>query len=173
MERLQTGRMIQKLPRHFELPGKLRRQRLHPEGFRGVVAGVKNIQAEFLGERIRPVRPFAGDERVHAFRRRELQIAARPAGDHADPPADFPAAGNYLWFGTGHAFQPPAEFGAGDFGWRLEADGLPVTGEKGLQIFEAESGTQPGECPPESARDSLNLIQQAVLSADSGQVINL
>ena len=34
-----------------------------------------------------------------------------------------------------------------------------------------ENGTQPDECPPESARDSLELIEQAVRSADSHQVI--
>jgi predicted dehydrogenase len=36
-----------------------------------------------------------------------------------------------------------------------------------------EQGVQPSECPPESARDSLGLIEQAIRSAETNQVINL
>ena len=52
----------------------MRRQRLHAERFRRVMAAVKNVQAKFLRQRISPVRAFAGDERVHAFARRLFQF---------------------------------------------------------------------------------------------------
>jgi predicted dehydrogenase len=36
-----------------------------------------------------------------------------------------------------------------------------------------QSGARPAECPPESARDSLGLIQMAVQSIETGQVVTL
>ena len=48
------------------------------------MAAVKNIDAQFLRQRVSPMRPFAGDERVHAFLRRLFQIPARAAGHDPD-----------------------------------------------------------------------------------------
>ena len=76
--------MIQEFPRQLEFPGKMRRQRLHAESFRRVMAAVKDVQSQFFRHRKSPLRPFAGDERVHAFIGGNFQIAARAAGDDAD-----------------------------------------------------------------------------------------
>ena len=78
--------MIQKLPRHGELARQGRRQRLDPESFRRVVAAVKDVHPQFLRQRKRPMRPLAGDERVHAFARRQFQFRAGSAGDDPDAP---------------------------------------------------------------------------------------
>ena len=59
--------MVEKHPRHAEFRSQMRRQRFHAEGLRRVMAAVKHVNAQFLGQRIIPVRAFAGDERVHAF----------------------------------------------------------------------------------------------------------
>ena len=48
------------------------------------MAAVKNVDAEFFGNCISPMRAFTGDERVHAFIRRLFQIATGAAGDDAD-----------------------------------------------------------------------------------------
>ena len=48
------------------------------------MAAVKNIHAQFLRQRISPMRTFAGDEGVHAFAAGEFQVTARAAGDDAD-----------------------------------------------------------------------------------------
>src|ERR1022692_2677243 len=62
-----SGRMIKELPRQLEFFGKRGRQRLHAKRFCGVMTAVKNVHAQFLRQRVRPVRAFAGDESVHAF----------------------------------------------------------------------------------------------------------
>ena len=60
------------------------------------MAAIKNVQAQFLGERKRPMGPFAGDERVHAFARRLPQLTARSAGHHPDAPANVRSSGQHL-----------------------------------------------------------------------------
>ena len=54
----------------------MRGQGFHPEGLRRVMATVKNIEAKLLGQRGSPMRPFAGDKRVHALACGELEFAA-------------------------------------------------------------------------------------------------
>jgi hypothetical protein len=54
--------VIEEFSRQLEFFGKLRRQCFHAEGFRCVAAGVKNIQPQFLRQRISPVRAFAGEK---------------------------------------------------------------------------------------------------------------
>ena len=69
--------MVDKLPRHAKPLGHSIRERLHAEGLRGVVAGVKEIRAHFFGQRVGVVRPFAGDESVHAFANSLRDFATR------------------------------------------------------------------------------------------------
>jgi len=52
--------MVHKAPRQAELLVQMSRQRLHAEGFRGVMAAVKDVNAKFLGQGVAPVRAFAG-----------------------------------------------------------------------------------------------------------------
>ena len=86
--------MIQKIPRHAELFGKLRGKRFHAERLRRVMAAVKNVQAQFLRHSKRPVRTFTGDERVHTLLSRALEFVARVAGHDADAFANIFPAGN-------------------------------------------------------------------------------
>ena len=44
------------------------------------MTAVKDAEAEYLRQRVRPMRSFAGAARIHAFRRGLLQIAARTTG---------------------------------------------------------------------------------------------
>src|SRR5665647_1353195 len=45
------------------------------------MAAVKNVESEFLGQRKRPVRAFASDERVHALGSGDLKFAAAEGVD--------------------------------------------------------------------------------------------
>jgi len=48
------------------------------------VAAVENVDPQFLGQRPGPVRAFAGDKRIHPFRRRARDASAGATGDDAD-----------------------------------------------------------------------------------------
>src|ERR1039458_6371792 len=106
------------------------------------MAAVKNIQLQFYRQCVSPVRAFAGNEGVHAFARRQFQIAARATRHDPDALTDFAATRNDSRFSAGCARKLRGEFCAGDFGARLKTDGLAVTDEKGAQIFQAERGAK-------------------------------
>src|SRR5437879_11134909 len=71
----QSAGMIDERPGDFESFRQMRRQCFHPERLRGIVSAVKNVHAQLLSQRESPVRPFAGDEGVHAFARGPAQFA--------------------------------------------------------------------------------------------------
>src|SRR2546429_6898377 len=76
--------MVNERPGHLELLRKMGSQRLHTKSLSRVVAAVKYVHAEFFRHGKRPMRPFARDERVHAFPRGLLQFTARAAGHDAN-----------------------------------------------------------------------------------------
>jgi len=48
------------------------------------MAAVENVDAEFLGNCISPMRAFAGDERVHTFVSSQFQVRTGAAGHDAN-----------------------------------------------------------------------------------------
>jgi len=118
------------------------RQRFDAERFRRVMAAVKYVKAEFLRERVSPMRAFAGDKRVYTCFSRLFQVAARAAGYHANVPAIFSASGYNAGFDAGGPGEPSGQFRAGNCHLCFETDGLAVSQEKRLQISKAERGTQ-------------------------------
>ena len=144
MTRSKPGRMIQKNPRHAKFFGQFRRQRFDPEGFRGVMASVKDVQAQFLRQRIRPVRPFARDERVHPFRGGDLQLAPRPARHHPDAPASRGAARQKNRRPAQYAGELFRQDAARDAGAGLPAQGPPAFHEEGKDVFKAQRGAKQG-----------------------------
>src|SRR5262245_54729125 len=120
----QPRRIINESPRHFEPPRDFRREGLHAEGFRGIMAAVEHVDAKFFGLCKSPMRPFAGSEGIHAFLRGDFQIAARAAGDHADALAgDWPARNDFN-ASADRLRQSLRQFGPRDLGFELEPDKL-------------------------------------------------
>jgi len=74
------------------------------------MAAVKNIQLQFHRQCVSPVRAFAGNEGVHAFARRQFQIAARATRHDPDALTAFAATRNDSRFGAGCAGSFAASF---------------------------------------------------------------
>ena len=106
------------------------------------MAAVKHVDAELFGQRVCPVRAFAGDESIHAFGCSLLQLPARAAGHNPDAPATRRAAGKDARFGACRARQTPRQFIERYLGGGLKTDGLAVTGKEWAQFFETERGTK-------------------------------
>ena len=74
-------------------------QGLHPEGLRGIVTAIEDIQPEFFRQSERPVWAFPGDESVYSSRSGLLEPRTRPPRDDPDATASTAAArqefGNY------------------------------------------------------------------------------
>ena len=64
------------------------RKRLHAKRLGRVVATVKNVDPQLLGQYGGPVRAFAGNKSVHALGSGLGQATAGAAGDDPDFPAD-------------------------------------------------------------------------------------
>ena len=92
----QTGRRVDEFPRQREPLRQMRRERFHAERLRRVMTAEQQIHAEFLGRDRRPVRRFAGDERVDAFARGGVDLGAGAAGDNADARSSAPARAGTL-----------------------------------------------------------------------------
>ncbi len=86
----------------------MRGERLHSKRFGGVMATVKNVHSQLFTECVSPVRPLAGDQRVHTFLRGSLYFSACATRHHADSPALFWPAGDHFHFATDGAFQVTA-----------------------------------------------------------------
>src|ERR1700704_6452476 len=82
--RSQSGGGIDELPGQVESICEMRRERLHPERFRRVMAAEQKVDAKFLRRDRRPMRRFASDESVDALTRDCVDFGARSAGDKAD-----------------------------------------------------------------------------------------
>src|SRR4051812_36329428 len=87
--RLQARGMIEELPGHAEFVRQICSQSFDTECFGRVMATVKNIQTQFFGKRVSPMRSLAGDESVHALRGSFFQLAPRSTSHHADAFATF------------------------------------------------------------------------------------
>ena len=55
---------------------------------------VEDIHTQIFSQCIRPMRPFAGNERIHAFRRSLFEIAPCATAHDADSAANWRAARN-------------------------------------------------------------------------------
>src|ERR1700757_2444663 len=88
----QPGRVVEEKPGDFEASGEVCGEGFDAEGLGRVMAAVEDVHAELFGERVSPVRPFAGDEGVHAFARGEFQLTPCAARDDADLLADVRSA---------------------------------------------------------------------------------
>src|SRR2546427_8095466 len=85
-------------------------QRLDPKRFCRVMTAIENVQAQFFGERKCPMGSFTGDERVHAFKRRLFQLAARAACHYPDVPANVRSSGQQLRGRLQCPVQSPSQF---------------------------------------------------------------
>src|SRR5438552_4789226 len=135
--------MIQKAPRHFEALGEFGGQRLHAESLSGVMATVKNVDAQFLGQSKRPMRPLAGDERVHSFTRRSFQFTARAAGYDAYSPADQRSTRKRDGFASSGAPESPRQLHPWDVGPGLETEKLLLFKKERAQIPQAQRRAKP------------------------------
>ena len=134
--------MINKRPGHFELSRKMGSQRLYTKGLSRVVAAVKYVHAEFFRQGKRPMRPFAGDECVHAVPRGLLQFTARPAGHDANATAQNRPARRQGRQTAQSALQSPGQFLAFQPGLGLVTNELALLKEKRLQLLQTERGAQ-------------------------------
>src|SRR2546423_906895 len=134
--------MVEKDPRHLELPGKLGRERLHAESFSRVMAPVKNIQAKFLRQRVSPVRSFTRNKGIHAFCRRLFEFRARAAGNDADATANFRAAWNHERIGARNMMQTAGEVCPRNVRLTSKANGLAIAKKKRTELFQPERGTE-------------------------------
>ena len=85
--------MIVETEREAEPLSQVPGQRLHSHRLGGVVTGVKHIDAELNRVEVGVVRPFAGDESVHAFVGGQFRYlgpmkALHPPGEKSDPVLD-------------------------------------------------------------------------------------
>ena len=131
--------MIEEGPGDFKPPRQVFGEGFDTEGFGGVVAAVKDVQAEIFGQGECPMRAFAGDERIHALAGGELEAGARTAGDNADAAAGRRATGEEFRRSTEGLSEAVGEFRAGQGGVGLEADELAFLEEKRLEPPESQS----------------------------------
>src|SRR5438034_7478340 len=102
------------------------------------MAAVKNIQIEFFGQGIGPVRTFAGNESVHAFGSGLLQVTSCTACNDADS-----AAGSRTSREQGRGVAKNRrelllELRAIDGRFRLHADELAFVAKERTQVLESE-----------------------------------
>src|ERR1051325_3199319 len=92
---LKSRRMVQKLPREMEFGREMSGQGFDAEGFGGVMAPVEHVHAQFFGQRISPMRSFAGDESIHAFGCGFLEVATGASRDDTNAAANRWSTRNY------------------------------------------------------------------------------
>ena len=136
--------MVDELPGDAEFLLDVGGEGFDAEGLGGVVAAVDEIDADFLGEGVAPVRAFAGDEGVDAGLGDGGDFGACAAGHDADFPAGGGTAGAEVDAGAGGGGETLHELIAADFGFDLGA----VFGALGLHEiaggFEAEGAGEDG-----------------------------
>src|SRR4051812_40754937 len=84
--------MIKKGPRNREASGDIGSQRLHAESLACIMSRVENVDAEFLGQGVCPMRSFTSDKGVHSLFSRQPKFTSGAASDHTDLPANLRAA---------------------------------------------------------------------------------
>ena len=114
------------------------------EGFGGVVPAVEDVDAEFLGHRIGPMRTFAGDESVYAFVGCFFEIASCSACDDTDAAADLGTAGNCQWFRSSGASQARGQFGARNYRLTLKTQELAMIEKERAQFFQSKRRAELG-----------------------------
>lgn len=134
-----------------ELPGQFRGEGSDAERLGGVVATVEGVDAGFLGEGVRPVGAFAGDEGIDSLRRGFLEFSAGTSGADSDALAMIGSTREEARWVAEYSGEAGGEFGAREgFGeLDLDADSLVVVGEEGAPASEAEGPGESG-CVSES-----------------------
>src|SRR5262245_12454367 len=102
------------------------------------MAAVKDVQPEFFGQPISPMRAFARDEGVHAFGDRQLQFTASAAGDHSDATTDPWASRDDRWHGAHGLVQALLKFRPRHPRARGHAEVLLLGIKERLEIPQAE-----------------------------------
>jgi len=136
--------VVQEDPGQIEPAREVGGQRLDSEGFGRVMAAVKDVYAQFLRQRIGPMRPFAGDEGIHAFRRRLFQAVARAAAHDADPAADGGAGGDEVRRAAGGLPQAFGQVCPREAGLGLKPEVQSVVEVEGAQLSEAQRRAEAG-----------------------------
>ena len=102
------------------------------------MAAVKHVQAKILSQCKRPVRTFAGDERVHALVGGCFHFRARAAGDDADFAATRRAARQHGRLGVGRFGQALGQLRPRQVKRAAQADRLAALGKKRLGLLDAK-----------------------------------
>lgn len=134
--------MVQKSPWHPEFFRERGGQGLDAKSLGGVMAAVKNVQAQILGQRVGMMRAFSGDKCIHPFVRRNFQTGPRAAGHDANSPALRRTAGQQKRRSAQNFGQPIRQFPAQNFLARLPADESAFFKKERLEFSEAERGAQ-------------------------------
>lgn len=113
----------------------MRAEGFDAEGFGCVMTAVENVEAEFFGHGVGPMRSFAGDESVDAFVGGFFEIASRTSGDYADPAARILAAGNEQGFCAGCALKAQRQLRARNLLFALKSQMLAAIEKEGAQFF--------------------------------------
>ena len=90
------------------------------------------------------MRPFAGDEGIHAFRRRLFQAVARAAAHDADPAADGGAGGDEARRAAGGLPQAFGQVCPREAGLGLKPEVQSVVEVEGAQLSEAQRRAEAG-----------------------------
>src|SRR6266567_6958567 len=116
----------------------MRSQRFHTEHFRGVVSAEQKIHAELFSSNRRPVRSFAGNERVDVFLRDPVNFRAGATGHNANYARLFwTKIKNLYW--TAECFpQFTNEIATRDRRARFQADWLTFFFQKWRRGFQSE-----------------------------------
>ncbi len=127
--------MVKEGPGEFKFLREVGGEGFDPERFGGVVATIEDVDAEFFGHGVGPMRSFASDESVDAFVGGFFEIAPCSAGDDADSAADFGSAGNEERFRTGCVVELRGKSGTREAGIGLKAKELAVIEKEGARSF--------------------------------------
>jgi len=134
--------MIDKLPAQFEAPCQLRSQSFHPKSFGCVMSSIKNVDPEFFGEGVTPMRSLAGDECIDPFRVRLRDFAPRRAGDNTDPVSAMRSTRAEMRSRAEYACEPPSQFIPGHSRIGAQAERLSFPAEEWLASGESQCAAQ-------------------------------
>ena len=108
------------------------------------MAGIEDVDAEFIGESGGPVGPFTGHEGIDAFPGCIADFGSGAARHDPDISAGIGAAGQEDRGGTGGLGEALGEDFAGDPGGGSKSDALSLGFEEGAEMLEAECAGEKG-----------------------------
>src|ERR1041384_5426918 len=108
------------------------------------MAAIQDIEPQLFRKRVSPMRPLAGDKRIHPFGRRFGQLTARGTRHDADAPANLRPAWNHNRFGAGGAPQALSQVRPRYGCPRPKTKMLPAVEKKVARTFQSERSAKAG-----------------------------